>query len=365
MLTIERFLDDIRKAFLCAAAEDQAFAGALAARARLLPVIAEGEARRRASEARLGAPVPRFCIFSVTWRCNLKCAGCYARQYAGRGDMPLDEIRRVAREACGLGAFMFVIVGGEPLLVPGLVEALAAEREGVFLLFTNGTLLDPGKAALIARAPNVLPVVSIEGDAAFTDARRGPGVGHKAAAAMRELKRARVPFGFSTMVSHRNHRLVTSRAWFDATWDAGARFGFLIDYVPVPGAEDPGLVLTDEDRLEKTTAIEARWTEMRPLVMNFPPDEYAGGGCLSAGRGFLHVNADGWVEPCPFSHYAADNVKEKSLEDILRSPFMRALRERFACRPNAAGECVLCAEEGAVREIAERTGARKTDLVAV
>ena len=127
MVTIEGFLNDVSRVFACAAAEDTRFAGALVKRAHLLEVIARGEARRLASERRLGGPVPRFCILSVTWRCNLRCAGCYARQYAGRGDLPLHEIRRVVGEASGLGMFLFVIVGGEPLLVPGLVDMLSKQ----------------------------------------------------------------------------------------------------------------------------------------------------------------------------------------------------------------------------------------------
>jgi len=50
-------------------------------------------------------------------------------------------------------------------------------------------------------------------------------------------------------------------------------------------------------------------------VINFPPAEYDWGGCQAAGKGFLHINADGWVEPCPFSHFASDNLMEKPLAE--------------------------------------------------
>ena len=41
----------------------------------LARVVLGGERRRRANEKRLGVPIPRFCIISVTWKCNLDCVG--------------------------------------------------------------------------------------------------------------------------------------------------------------------------------------------------------------------------------------------------------------------------------------------------
>ena len=39
----------------------------------------------------------------------------------------------------------------------------------------------------------------------------------------------------------------------------------------------------------------------RALFVNVPGDEKDFGGCLSAGRGFVHVSAEGDLEPCPFA----------------------------------------------------------------
>ena len=50
-------------------------------------------------------------------------------------------------------------------------------------------------AEAMASAGNIVPIVSIEGDAALTDERRGGGVGRRTAAAMERLASAGVPFG--------------------------------------------------------------------------------------------------------------------------------------------------------------------------
>ena len=39
----------------------------------------------------------------------------------------------------------------------------------------------------------------------------------------------------------------------------------------------------------------------RALFFNVPGDEKDVGDCLSAGRGFVHVSAEGDLEPCHFA----------------------------------------------------------------
>jgi len=360
MKSIESFLSDLQRGM------EEAMGGGAALPAsvdlaELAGTVFSAEQRRADSEKRLGLPVPRFCIFSVTWRCNLDCVGCYAANYARGGELSIGQIEKVVRELCALGTYAFVIAGGEPLLVDGLIETLAGVREGLFAIFTNATLLDAAAAEALARAGNLLPIISVDGPPECTDARRGPGVWDRTAAAMAALNEAGMPFGFASMVTHENLRQVTSREWFDRMWDAGARFAFLIDYIPFAHNLQPQMALTDEDMLAKEDLVAQRYAEARPLVMNFPPDEYAGGTCHAAGCGMVHVNADGCVEPCPYSHYAADNVKDKPFEEILASPFLTRIREDVLPLANPLGRCLLFSRSREVREIACRTGAFFTE----
>ena len=149
----------------------------------------------------------------------------------------------------------------------------------------------------------------------------------------------------------------------DEVWNRGARFGFLLDYIPFELDLDPEMVLTDADMLLKTQEITERNAEAKPLVLNFPPDEYQPGlGCQGAGKGFLHINADGFVEPCPFCRYAADNVKEKPLHRILGSTFFSSLRETFGENMDYRGTCMLFEKAETVKSIAASTGAIRTDV---
>jgi MoaA/NifB/PqqE/SkfB family radical SAM enzyme len=360
MLPIESLLLDINRAIEKSAA-DPAHTPLVFDSTRLMETVLNGELRRKGNEFVYGITIPRFCIFSVTRQCNLHCKGCYARNNSGTGGLSLEAIGDAIQECSDLGVYMFVIAGGEPLMVPGLIETLAQEKRAFFFLFTNGTRLAEAHCRRIAKAGNIFPIISLEGDAADTDCRRGPGTAARIEQAMRRLSHAGIPFGFSAMLSHANVKTVTSRAWFDTMWNSGARFGYLIDYVPVPGTVDESLVLTDADRTHKREAISARSAEARPLIMNFPPDEYVTGECQAAGKGFIHINAAGYVEPCPFFHYAADSIREKPLEEILDSAFFRAVRAFASNTPNPRGECLLVKHHDEAARIAAQTGAQKTD----
>ena len=222
-----------------------------------MAVARKGDRHRRAMQERLGMPLPFFCIFSVTWRCNLTCEGCYALNYTRKKDMSLDEICGILEECRNLGTFFFIIAGGEPLMVDGLLERIAGFRDAFFLFYTNGTLVEQ-HVECFRKARNVLPVISIEGDEVHTDSRRGRGVGDSVARAMELLRKNRVPFGFSTMITHGNVREVTSREWLEVLWKRGARYGIFTDYIPFPKNLNPSFILTDDDRAYKDEALGRR-----------------------------------------------------------------------------------------------------------
>ena len=85
------------------------------------------------------------------------------------------------------------------------------------------------------------------------------------------------------------------------------------------------------------------------LFITVPGDEEEIGGCLSAGRGFIHVNAEGDVEPCPFFPYSDTNLMDMSLKDALQSEFLKRIRENHEQLSEAKDGCALWAEGEWVR----------------
>jgi MoaA/NifB/PqqE/SkfB family radical SAM enzyme len=299
-------------------------------------------ARVRSAWAAEGLTVPPIAIFSITNRCNLRCKGCYAQ--AIRGDAPdeltTEELRDVVVQADALGVSFFVIAGGEPLTRPEMMDIAAEFPHIIFLLITNGLLLDPATIARLAVQRNTVPVLSIEGTQAETDARRGRGVHERLERKMAELKAAGVFFALSFTVTRSNFDTVTDPAFVRSAVEAGCKLFFLVEYTPIRAGTDEW-VITDEQR-QGMKGIVAGFRRRFPSVfIAVPWDEEEQGGCLASGRGFVHISAAGDLEPCPFAPYSDASLKKVPLREALRSPFLRAMRDNHDMFRETAGGCTL------------------------
>jgi len=309
-------------------------------------------ARVRAKWSRRGLRVPPMTIFSVTNRCNLRCKGCYAQAIRREApeELSIEEMRRIIGEASELGVSFFIIAGGEPLLRPEIVDLTAGFPSIVFLLVTNGLLLDADIIERLRRQPNTIPVLSIEGNESQTDDRRGAGVHRRLAAKMLELKEARVFFSLSLTVNRQNFATVTDAAFVAKAIDAGCRFFLFLEYTPVREGTD-GWVITDEQRAQMAERILRFRSSHRAVFIAVPWDEEGVGGCLAAGRGFIHISATGDLEPCPFAPYSDVSLKSTPLKEALQSRFLSALRESHGRFEDTAGGCSLWRERAEVQRL--------------
>jgi len=135
-------------------------------------------ARVRSNWEQQGVHVPPITIFSITNRCNLHCKGCYnqALRQSPQEEMSEEKLKNIIAEAKDLGISFIVIGGGEPLLRREIVEITKKFPEIIFLVFTNGLLIDDDLLMNLKRQSNFVPVISLEGFEEDTDGRRGKGV---------------------------------------------------------------------------------------------------------------------------------------------------------------------------------------------
>jgi MoaA/NifB/PqqE/SkfB family radical SAM enzyme len=320
-------------------------------------------ARKRAATAEHdNIKVPPVIILSATMKCNLACKGCYSRNYALDNELTIRRMDRLFDEAEELGVSVFVITGGEPFLRDGLLDLLIRHRKLVFMLFNNGTLIDADAAKRIGRSHNIIPFVSIEGDEAMTDARRGKGVYRKALDAMALLRKERAYFGFSTMVTTENIELVKRDSYYDDFIARGCRMGLLVGYVPVCADSPLDLLPSSESQ----RALHARVNELqrlkRLILVQMPDDEYeVAGSCLAASKGFVHINAQGYVEPCPFFHRSTHTVRDCSLREALDSPWLRHIREKTNFTEIPHKGCALFEHGAELAQAAEAMGVLDTE----
>jgi MoaA/NifB/PqqE/SkfB family radical SAM enzyme len=318
--------------------------------------------KRKTIQRREGFMVPIAIAFSPTMRCNLSCIGCYAKDYPRNNELSLSEIDDIFTSAEQMGVFLFVITGGEPLLKDGILEVFQRHQKMLFLMITNGLLMDEKTAELISRAGNIITVVSIEGTEEQTDHRRGNFVYHHVKKAMDNLQKAGATFGFSTTVTRENFDYLVCEQFIEEMLNRGCALGFYTEYIPVGSAARWEMLMEDdEQRWFRERLLEIRRT--KPLMpVHLPDDEYAmDNKCAAVMGGCFHINAQGYAEPCPFTHFASDNVRDKGLEGIMRSEFLAQIRASEAIVRRGRVGCALFENREVLETIAFKTGAKPTD----
>lgn len=313
-------------------------------------------AEKRSRSEREGNPVPPFLIASIATKCNLHCAGCYARANHACGDRAAKEELSAARwgeifsEAKDLGISFILLAGGEPLERPDVLGEAARTHGMIFPVFTNGTLLSGDMLDRFDLNRNLIPVVSIEGGRRQTDGRRGSGIYDLVSRATEEMGRRGIFYGASVTVTKENLAAVSSEDFIGGLSRNGCRLVFFVEYVPVDGNAEaaPGEA---ERQILAERQKELRLRHPNLIFLSFPGDEKQLGGCLASGRGFFHINAFGGAEPCPFSPYSDVSLRTGSLRQALGSGLFRRIRESGVEAQGHSGGCVLFEKRAEVEKL--------------
>jgi MoaA/NifB/PqqE/SkfB family radical SAM enzyme len=96
------------------------------------------------------------------------------------------------------------------------------------------------------------------------------------------------------------------------------------------------------------------------ILVHSPGDEALVGGCMSAGKGFVHVTPGGDLTPCPVSDVATHNLMRSSLREGLRSDLFKRIRETEHLLDVEGSPCALFAHPEAVDRLAKEVGAYRT-----
>ncbi|MDI6906505.1 MAG: radical SAM protein [Thermoanaerobacterales bacterium] len=319
-----------------------------------------GIPRQRQLSEQLGINIPNFFLIDPTSSCNLACTGCWAGRYAPKDVLGFETLDRLLKEAKELGIYWVVMSGGEPFKYPRLIELCSRHSDMAFMLYTNGTLITEKVADAILNAGNMTPSFSLEGWREATDARRGPGVFDRVMRAMDLLRERGMVFGVSVTITRHNLDEIVSDAFIDFLLEKGVTYGWSFHYVPVGRNPDPDLMITPEQRAYLAERIPYIRMHKGLMIADFWNDGELTGGCIAGGRRYFHITAAGDVEPCAFAHFAMDNIKEKSLKDVLSSPLFKAYQKRQPFAENLLRPCPIIDCPAALRAIVAESGARPT-----
>jgi len=144
--------------------------------------------------------LPRQGWLDLTYRCNFKCRHCWVRipdnKANQQGELSLNEIENIAKDARNWGCSFWAISGGEPMLRPDFADIFdrLTQKPFSYSLNTNGSLITPVIAKLLARRGNKL-IALYGADAQVQDAiTRHPGSFELTMRGMRYLKEAGAGF---------------------------------------------------------------------------------------------------------------------------------------------------------------------------
>lgn len=307
--------------------------------------------------------IPWAILLDPTSACNLNCTGCWAAEYGNKLNLTFDEIDSIITQGKEMGVYLYIYTGGEPLVrKKDLIAICEKHSDCVFLSFTNATLIDEDFAKEMLRVKNFVPSISVEGNEESHDSRRGESSYAKVVKAMDILKQNRLPFGISCCYTSKNFESISSEEFYDQMIKWGASFVWYFHYMPVGNDAAVELLPTPEQRefiynqirkFRKTKAI---------FGMDFQNDAEYVGGCVAGGRRYLHINANGDVDPCVFIHYSDSNIRQKTLLECLRSPMFMAYHDGQPFNDNMLRPCPMLENPEKLREMVTKAGAKSTDM---
>jgi len=272
-------------------------------------------------------------FIELTARCNEHCLHCYAKSEPERQEiLALADVRRVLDEARRLGSSAVQFTGGDPLIYPELVAAVACAREAGYddiEIYTNGLLLTD---ALLARLTPHIPhfAFSVYSYDAATHDRitRVPGSHRRTLTAMRRVMAAGLELraGVIIMPENRGHERQTAdflhgelglprdRIGFDSVRGTGR--GTFMDY-------EPDTASTDQ--------------------VHRAPKNHVDHDNRNVRRGKLCVASDGCVYPCIFSRNTLlGNIGKQSLADMLAKLDERPLPQASEIRWRQCEQRMSC-----------------------
>ncbi len=322
-----------------------------------------GTPRQRRYSEKYHCNVPWAVLMDPTSACNLHCVGCWAAEYGGKLNMSLEQLDDIVKQATKMGTYFFIYSGGEPLVrKKDIITLCERHPDCAFLSFTNGTLIDEAFTDEMLRVKNFVPAISVEGFSEATDSRRGEGTYDKVVKAMELLKRKKLAFGVSCCYTSHNADEIGSEAYFDEMIRLGAKFMWLFTYIPIGKDAVPELLATAEQREFMYHQIRAFRNTKSIFTMDFWNDGEYADGCIAGGRRYLHINANGDIEPCAFIHYSDSNIASKTLLQAYQSPLFMQYYENQPFNDNMLRPCPLLDNYGKLAEMVEACGAKSTDM---
>jgi len=282
----------------------------------------------------------RSLEIALTYRCNARCQQCSCRTYIKpeleeTGKLTIDEIKNAIDQAVDLGAFQFVLNGGEPLLekdrVVELTRYIKRKHKGYVHLCTNGFLLDDEMIDRLSEEK----IDSIEmgldsSEETLHDGNRIPGSFKKIERIVYLCRKKRIKIVLNTILT--NARVDTDE--LIRTVFLAMKWRCLLQITPccLTGAfsDRMDLLLSEKSKLYFHWLLALSWNNRSDLYSSLTSIK------CPAAREKIGLQPYGDVVSCPLIQITYGNIRERSLEDIrnemLKDPYY-TMRDSEGCLP--------------------------------
>jgi MoaA/NifB/PqqE/SkfB family radical SAM enzyme len=279
---------------------------------------------------RRGELFPPFLFLALTDACNLRCHGCWIESHGKPRSLAAADVDAVIAAAKRQRSYFFTLLGGEPMLYPGLWDLIRRHHDCYFQIITNGTFWNEENVDRLRAAGNVTPLVSIDGLQEENDRRRGQGVFESALEGLGRLKRRKILFGVATTVTGRNMDQVTSDDYVRELIRRGAMYLWYYVFRPVGADPSPEFCVSRGQMIE----LRRRLLGLRrrhPIILIDTYWNAAGEAVCPAALGLgFHIGPGGGIEPCPPLRFACESIRDHGgdlFATINGSQFLRGFQQ--------------------------------------
>ena len=283
-------------------------------------------------------PKPIFAHLLLTNRCNLDCRYCFVDvNTIHKSDLQLEEWKKIISELHERGCVSITLMGGEPLLFPGLYDlTIHAKSLGLNVdLITNGIGIEK-HIATVLKIDSVM--VSVDGEKAENDINRGKRSFDYAHKAIKLLKEKNIPVRINCVVTRQNK---SSIPWLlkyakenmtpvtfnlpsnfpnDARGlekeimlndeEVRAFYSSLLEYKK-KDKKIRSLILASEEVIDQTLNYPVPYKE---VIWRTPNDQMNAKNTCLFGQIWVHINSNGDIYPCSQLWNTPDKFQPKNVK---------------------------------------------------
>ena len=260
----------------------------------------------------------KYVEFVIDYGCNLKCQHCFAQSFKkplNSRRMGIEDYKRVAREAMGLGALDFSFQGGEPFLFFELMEKIikaCQPSKNLIAVTTNATLINQEKIIKLKKlGVNSLTISLDSGLAKEHDKFRGVhGTFAKATKAIELARDNRMNVVINTTISHFSLYSEGLQKLIEFSSKNKILLNTILA-VPVGRWTGRESFLLTKDDFKYLDKLRRKY----PFIRRDVDSNYLSWGC-GAVKESLYITPYGDVLTCPFIHISLGNIFKESLGKI-------------------------------------------------